>query len=117
MSLRHPDQEEGVDTGEAGSGARGCEATGGSEKGEEQQEGRTEDMEVAIVKKQPAEMDSDTLIAAVEVTGGKQRTVEVEVRLNTQLFADANSDILLEAVEISLGRKKKSEMVFFKDSN
>ena len=65
-------------------------------------------MEVAMVEKQPVEMDSYTLIAAAEeVTGSKKMVVEVETRTNTQMFADVDSDIFLEAVEIMLSKKKK----------
>ena len=45
-------------------------------------------MEVAVDKKQPTDVDSDTLLAAAEeVTSSRTKAVEVEVRANSQLFA------------------------------
>ena len=56
---------------------------------------------------------TSSLGAAAATAGG----CSVSPRPSNQLFADIDSDLLLEAVEISLGRKKKSEAVFFKDSD
>ena len=88
----------------------------GREEG--RQEDSVEDMEVAMVKKRSAEVDSDTLLAVAEdVACGNRRVVEEKVGRSSPLFVDSDSDILLEAVEILLGSKKKSETVYFKVSN
>ena len=123
VSLRYPDVEEEATAGETSDEVRGSplgaqEPMEGSGREEERQED-VEDMEVAMTKKSSAEVDKDTLLAAAEeAVGSKKRMVEVQVRSSSPLFADADSDILLEAVEISLSKKKKkSERVFFKDSD
>ena len=82
VSLKYPDLEEEVATGDAGSEARdhslGAQEAMDSSGREEERLEDVEDMRVAMVKKRSAKVDSDTLLAAAEEGIGSKKRNEID---------------------------------------